>query len=58
MNSVSINLSNYYSKLVNLHNYTQTNVGYFKTKLCKFFTFFYYTRTNVNAFAIFLFLLR
>ena len=29
MNSISINLNNYYNKLVNLHNYTQINVGYF-----------------------------
>ena len=29
MNNVSINLYGYYSKLVNLHNYTQTDVGHF-----------------------------
>ena len=29
MNSVSVNLHSYYSKIINLHNYTQTNVGYF-----------------------------
>ena len=58
MNSVSINLNDYYSKLVNLHNYTQIDVSYFKAKLCKFYTFLYYTWTNVNALVIFLFLLR
>ena len=29
MNSVNVNLYDYYSKLVNLHNYIQTNVGHF-----------------------------
>ena len=29
MNSVNVNLHNYYSKLINLHNSTQTDVGYF-----------------------------
>ena len=29
MNSVNLNLYGYYSKLVNLHNYIQTNVGHF-----------------------------
>ena len=49
MNSVSVNLHNYYRKLVNLHNYTLTNIGQFQAKLYKFYTFFYYTQTNVNA---------
>ena len=30
MNSVSVNLHGYCSKLVNLHNYTQTDVDHFK----------------------------
>ena len=29
MNSVNINLLRYYSKLVNLHNYTWIDVGHF-----------------------------
>ena len=29
MNSVSVNLHDYCSKFVNLHNYAQTDVGYF-----------------------------
>ena len=49
MNSVSVNLHGYYSKLVNLHNYIQTDVGYFQAKLYKFYTFFYYTQIDVNA---------
>ena len=40
INSVSINLYGYCSKLVNLHNYMQTNMGHFKAKLCKFYSFF------------------
>ena len=49
MNSVSVNLHSYCSKLVNLHNYTLTNIGQFLAKLYKFYTFFYYTWTNVKA---------
>ena len=40
MNSISVNLYDYYSKFVNLHNYTQTDVDYLQAKLCKFYTFF------------------
>ena len=29
MNSVSVNIHSYCSKLVNLHNYTQTDLGHF-----------------------------
>ena len=29
MNIISVNLHGYYSKLVNLHNYIQTDVGHF-----------------------------
>ena len=29
MNSVSVNLHDYYNKFVNLHNYTLTDVGHF-----------------------------
>ena len=29
MNNTSLNLHGYYSKLVNLHNYTQTDVSHF-----------------------------
>ena len=29
MNSIGINLHDYYSKLVNVYNYTLTNVRYF-----------------------------
>ena len=32
----SINLHGYCNKLVNLHNYTQIDVGHFKAKQCKF----------------------
>ena len=46
MNSISVNLHDYNRKFVNLHNYTWTNVGHFKIKLCKFYTFFYYRHTN------------
>ena len=49
MNNINVNLHSYYSKLVNLYNYTQTNMGHFYLKFCKFYTFFYYTRTDVNA---------
>ena len=47
MNSVSVNLHNCCNKLVNLHNYILTNIGQFQAKLYKFYTFFYYTWTNV-----------
>ena len=50
MNSVNINLQGHCNKLVNLHNYIHTNVDHFQTKLCKFYTFFYYTWTDVNAY--------
>ena len=43
MNNGNINLHNYYIKLVNLQNYTLIDVSHFKVKLCKFYTFFYYT---------------
>ena len=49
MNSISVNLHGYCSKLVNLYNYTQTNMGHFYLKFYKFYTFFYYTCTDVNA---------
>ena len=29
MNNTSLNLHGYYNKLINLHNYTQTNVRHF-----------------------------
>ena len=29
MNIVSVNLHSYYNKIINLRNYTQTNVGHF-----------------------------
>ena len=48
MNSISVNLYDYYSKFVNLHNYTQTDVGHFQAKLYKFYIFFfYYTQTDL-----------
>ena len=50
MNSVSINLHDYCNKLVNLHNYTQTDVSHFKVKLYNFYTFFFYiTRILLNS---------
>ena len=48
MNRASVNLYDYSSKLVNLHDYTQIDVGHFLTKLCKFYIFFYHTRIAVN----------
>ena len=51
MNSISVNLHNYCSKLVNLHNLTQINV-LFQVKLCKFYSFFYYKWTDVNTLSI------
>ena len=39
MNSVSINLNSYYNKLINLHNYTQIDVGHFLQN-CSNFTHF------------------
>ena len=30
MNIVSVNLHSYYNKIINLRNYTQTNVGLFR----------------------------
>ena len=49
MNSFYVNLHDYCSKLVNLYSYTQIDVDHFQKKLCKFYTFFYSTRTDVNA---------
>ena len=49
MNGVSINLHDYYSKLVNLHNHALTNVGHFQIKLGKFYTLFHYTPIGVSA---------
>ena len=48
MNSISVNLHGYCSKLVNLHNYTLIDVGHFYEKLCKIYTFFYYIPTDVS----------
>ena len=44
-----VNLHGYYSKLVNLHNYVLTDVSHFQAKLCKFYTFLYYTPTDLSA---------
>ena len=49
MNSVNVNLHDYYNKFVNLYNYTLTDVGHFQEKLCKFYIYFYYTPTDVSA---------
>ena len=49
MNKVIVNLRGYYSKQINLQNYTQTDVGHLLAKQCKFYAFFYYTETSVNA---------
>ena len=49
MNIISVNLHGYCSKFANLHNYIWTDVGHFQEKLCKFYTFFYYKWTGVNA---------
>ena len=49
MNSINVDLHGYCSKLVNLYNHTHTDVDHFQAKLCKFYTFFYFTRTNMNA---------
>ena len=43
MNNVNINLHDYYNKFINLYNYTLIDVSHFETKLCKFYTFFYYS---------------
>ena len=53
MNNINANLHNYYIKLVNLYNYTCTNIGHFYLKFSKFYTFFYYTSTDVNALKVF-----
>ena len=53
MNNINANLHNYYSKLVNLYNYTWTNIGNFYLKFSKFYTIFYYTSTDVNALKVF-----
>ena len=49
MNNVNVNLYIYCSKHVNLHNYIRIYMGHFQAKLYKFYTFFYYTLTDVNA---------
>ena len=49
MNSVSINLHDYYSKLVNLHNHVLINVSHFQIKLGKFYTLFHYTPIGVST---------
>ena len=49
MNSISINLHNYFCKFVNLYNYILINMSYFWAKLCKFYTFFNYKVTNMSA---------
>ena len=50
MNNVSVNLHGYFSKFVNLHNYTLTDVSPFQEKLRKFYTFFLlYTPIDVSA---------
>ena len=49
MNNVNVNLHNYCSKLINLYNYTQTDMSHFYAKLYKFYTFFYYIQSDVNA---------
>ena len=48
MNSFSVNLHSYYNKLINLHNYTLTDISHFYMKLCKFCTFFYYIPTLMS----------
>ena len=40
MNIVNVNLHRYYNKLINLHNYTPTDVYPFWAKMYKFYTFF------------------
>ena len=44
-----VNLHDYCRKLVNLQNYTLTNMDHFYLKLRKFYTFFYYTFVDVNV---------
>ena len=36
MNNINVNLFGYYNKLVNLHNYTQTNMSYFRQNCINF----------------------
>jgi len=52
MNSVNVNLHDYCSKLVNLHNYIRTDVGHFKAKLYNFYIFFKLYKTDVNILTI------
>ena len=40
MNSISVNLHGYCNKRLNLHNYTQSNIGHFQIKLCKFYAYY------------------
>ena len=56
INSIGVNLKvcykftrSPYSKPINLHGYIWINVGHFCAKLCKFYTFFYYTVIDVSA---------
>ena len=45
MNSVSLNLHNYYSNFTKCKN----DVSHFQAKLCKFYTFFYFKPIDVSA---------
>ena len=56
INSIGVNLKvcykftqSQYSKPINLHGYVWINVAHFCAKLCKFYTFFYYTVIDVSA---------
>ena len=56
INSIGVNLKvcykftrSLYGKPINLHGYIWINVAHFCAKLCKFYTFFYYTVIDVSA---------
>ena len=49
MNSININLHDYCNKFVNLHSITLIDVGHFQAKMCKIYTFFYYTLTDMST---------
>ena len=49
MNSINVNLHNYYSNFVNLQIFNLTNVGDFESWMSKIDTFFYFALIDANA---------